>query len=424
MPRTKKNQRQNLDIIYERCCGLDIHKNSITACIITKEYVEISTYSTMTDDLFKLCDKLAQENVQMTAMESTGSYWKPIFNIMEAREVPAILVNAHHVKNLPGRKTDVKDAEWIASLLRHGLLKASFVPSRDLRELRELDRYRRKTVEERSRELNRLDKILQGANVKLTSVVSKIDTKTTMNVVKSIIEGVEDPEKLASGAKGSLKHKTEELKRALYGVIQEHQKFILKEMLKKIEGLDEILGELDNEIERRLKEQSEIIDRLMQIPGVGKKNAESIIVEIGINMDQFQTAEQLVSWAGMCPGNNESAGVKKSGRTRKGNANLRKTLVLAGRSAGRTNTFLGAKYKRLAKRRGANKAAVAIGHEILKICFHMIKNNAPYKDLGADYYDRVEKEKIIKRHVKALEKMNFNVILSELIEDPDISNIS
>jgi transposase len=329
--------------------------------------------------------------------------------------IPTILVNAQHIRNVPGRKTDVKDAEWIADLLKHGLLKKSFVPKREGRELKELTRYRASIVEERAREYNRLDKVLQGANIKLSSVASTIDTKSGFEMLRAIIEGITDEHVLAAMSKGRMKSKEEELQRALKGLIQPHQRLMLKSMLTHIDALNEQIAELGKEIEQRLSEESDLIELLDEITGVGKQSAQVIIAEIGTDMEQFPSAEHLASWAGLCPGNHESAGKKKGGRTRRGNSTLKKTVIQCGKAAGRSkNTYLNSMYRRIAARRGANRAAVAVGHTILKICYYMIRDRSHYRDLGADYFDKLNKQDIVKRTVKRIESLGFKVTLEEL----------
>lgn len=404
-----------MEVVYERCCGLDIHKASITACVIVNGKKEIGTFGTMTDDLLQLTSFLKERDVQMTAMESTGSFWKPIFNIMEVEGIEAILVNVAHIKSVPGRKTDVKDAEWIADLLRHGLLKASFVKPRDQRELCELIRYRGSLIEERAREYNRMGKVLEGANIKLTSVASKMDTASGMNMIRALADGVLDPELLASMAKGRMRSKTDDLKRAFNGLVQPHQQLILNAMLTHIDQLSLSITTLDAEIEVRMAQDVEFEEALDEITGVGKISAQTILAEIGTDMSRFPSAENLASWACMCPGNNESAGKKKSGKTKKANSTLKKTLVQCGRAAANSkNTYLNALYHRIATRRGSKRAVVAVGHAILVICYHMIKNNSHYNELGADYFKERNKAVLVHQSVKRLAALGFEVSLKEI----------
>ena len=319
-----------MEVVYERCCGLDIHKASITACVIAGGKKEIRKFGTMTDDLLQMTAFLKERRVTMTAMESTGSYRKPIFNIMEVEGVDAMLVNAAHIKAVPGRKTDVKDSGWMADPLRHGLLKPSFVKPRDQRELCELIRYRGSLIEERAREYNRMGKVLEGANIKLTSVASGMDTVSGMAMIRALSGGVFDPEPLSSMAKGTMKSKTDELKRALNGLVQPHQQMILKAMLGHIERLSGLIAGLDVEIENRMGADVGLVEALDEITGVGGVSAQTIIAEVGTDMNRFPSANHLASWACISPGSNESAGKKKSGKTKKANSTLKKTLFSAG----------------------------------------------------------------------------------------------
>jgi len=398
------------EIVYRRCCGLDIHKAEVVACIIVNGRKEIKTFSTMTENLLLLAKWLKDKKIQMTAMESTGSYWKPIFNILEIEEIPAILVNAQHIKTLRGRKTDVKDAEWIASLLRHGLLSASFVPKRDVRELRELIKYRGSLTEDSVRALNRIEKILQGANIKLSNVISKTGTKTELSIIEALASGENDPEKLAQLAQGTLKNKKGEIKRALNGFLGDHQRLLLKSMYKHLKQIEEEKAVIEAEIDKRMAKDAAIIECLEAIPGVGKTTAQSILAEIGTNMDQFPSEKHLASWAGICPGQNESAGKRKSGKTRKGNSHLKKTLAQCANSASHTkNTYLSAQFKRISARRGRKRAIIAVAHTILVICYVLIRDRVNYRELGADFFDKRDKAGIVKRSVKRLEALGYEV---------------
>ena len=323
-----------MEVVYGRCCGLDIHKASVTACVIVNGKKDVRKFGAMTDDLLQLAAFLKERCVQMTAMESTGSFWKPIFNILEVEGVDAMPVNAAHIKSVPGGRTDVKDSEWMADLLRHGLPKASFVKPRDQRELCEPIRYRGSLIEERARECNRMGKVLEGANIKLTSVASRMDTVSGMAMVRALSRGEVSPEALASMARGSMRSKTEELTRALKGLVRPHQQMILKAMPSHIDQPSDLIDTLDKEIEGRMDGDVELVEALDEITGVGKISAQTIIAEIGTDMDRFPSANHLASWACMCPGNNESAGKKKSGKTKKANSTLKKTLVQCGRAAG------------------------------------------------------------------------------------------
>jgi len=400
-----------MDVVYSHCCGLDVHKKSVVACAITPGGKEIKTFNTMTDDLIAMTEWIKSKGCTHVAMESTGYFWKPIYNLLELENIKLLVVNAKHIKNVPGRKTDVKDAEWIAKLLRHGLLEGSYIPDRAQRELRELIRYRRSLIEERSREANRIQKVLEGANIKLSSVATDILGKSSRAMIEALIAGEEDPVILSELAQRRLKNKKAELQKALKGLIGTHQKLMLKNQLQHIDFLDSKISELDEEIKKRMLPFEEYLELLDTIPGVGRRTAEQILAEIGINMDQFPSAAHLCSWAGLSPGNNESAGKRKSGRTRKGNQKLKSALVEAARAAARKkkNTYLKSQYHRIAARRGANRAAVAVAHSILTIVYHIIKKKQPYIELGPTYYEELKREAIIKLSIKKLESIGCKV---------------
>jgi len=407
-----------MDVVYDRCCGLDVHKKSITACVRTPKGKEIQTFGTMTHNLIQLIDWIKSKQCTHVAMESTGVYWKPIYNLIELEDIQPLVVNAAHIKAVPGRKTDVRDAEWIAKLLRHGLLQPSYVPNRDQRELRELVRYRRSLIEERSREISRIQKVLEGANIKLSSVATDIMGVSGKSMILAIIDGVDDPQELAGLAKRSLKKKKDDLERALFGSVGLHQKLMLKTQLSHIDFLNEQILLLNEEVQQRMEPYKEDIELLDSIPGIGKSHAEQLLAEIGLGKDisnQFPTAAHLCSWAGMVPGNNESAGKKKSGRTRKGNKKLRSALVEAAHSAAKTkNTYLSSQYQRLSARIGKKRAAVAVGHTILTIVYHMLNKRQPYIELGADYFDRRKKEIVIRQSIKRLEILGCKVTVEEI----------
>lgn len=402
-----------MDVLHERCCGLDVHKKSITACIVTSEGKEIRTFQTHTAELLSLIDWVKEMRCTHVAMESTGVYWKPIVNLLESEEITVLVVNAQHMKAVPGRKTDVKDSEWIASLMRHGLLTASYIPDRPQRELRELVRYRRSMIDERAREYNRIQKVLEGANIKLASVVSDIKGLSSRDMLDSILAGEEDVKVISSFARGKLKKKTSQLELALQGTIRPHQRLMLRAMLTHIDFLEERILALDEEVSRRLAPFSSELDRLDGIPGVGTRTAEQILAEVGPDMSRFPTAGHLCSWAGLVPGHNESAGKRKSARTRKGNKYLRSSLAEAANSLARSDNYLGAQFRRIARRRGHQRAVIAVAHTILTIVYHLLKGGQSYKELGADYFDLRQREYLIKQSVKRIEGLGFQVTITE-----------
>jgi transposase len=406
-------------VVYERCCGLDVHKSSVVACVLAmgasgEPRKEVRTFGTMTADILALAEWLVGWGCTHVAMESTGVYWKPIWNLLEG-SFTLLLANARHIKAVPGRKTDVRDSEWIADLLQHGLLQPSFVPDRPQRELRELTRYRTSLIRERAAEVNRLQKTLEGANIKLAAVATDIAGKSGRQMVAALVGGTTDPAALADLAKGRMREKLPALERALAGCVGPHQRFLLAEQLAHVEYLDASIDRVSGEIQERLRPDEDAIARLVTIPGVARRTAEVLVAEIGTDMRQFPTARHLASWAGLCPGNNESAGKRKSGRTRKGNPWLRTALVEVAQAAGRARqTYLGAHYRRLASRRGKKKACVAVGHTILGIAYHVLDRGTTYEDLGPQYFDRRDRTAVERRLVSRLESLGYKVTIEPI----------
>jgi transposase len=405
-----------MDVVYERCCGLDVHKKSVVACLLISRSVgdpvrAVRTFGTMTEDLLALSDWLAEAGCTHVAMESTGVYWKPIWNLLEDG-FELLLVNPRDSKAVPGRKTDVTDAEWITDLLRHGLLRPSYVPDRPQRELRELTRYRTSLVRERTAAANRLQKTLEGANIKLASVATDILGKSGREILAALVAGETDGADLAQLAQGRLREKIPQLERALVGRIGPHQRFMVAEQLAHIDFLEAAIARVSAEIAERLHPCAEAVARLDTIPGIGPYLAEALIAEIGTDMSRFPTAAHLASWAGMCPGNHESAGKRRSGRTRKGSPWLRTLLVQAAHAGARKkDTDLGAQYRRLAARRGKSRAAVAVGHTILVIAYHLLRDNTVYHDLGPHYFDERDRRAVERRLMHRLEGLGYRVSL-------------
>ena len=412
-----------MEVVHRRCCGLDVHKKSVVACVLLSDpsgppQREVRTFGTFTHEVLALADWLAEQQVTHIALESTGVYWKPIWNLLEDR-FALLLVNPRHIKAVPGRKTDVHDAEWLAELLRHGLLTASFVPDRAQRELRELTRYRTSLINERSAAVNRLQKTLEGANIKLASVASDVLGVSSRQMLAAVVDGTTlEASALAELAHGQLRDKVPQLEHALSGRVGPHQRFLLAEQLAHIDALDASLERLSTEIAERMRPFDELIERLDAIPGVGRTIAEVLLAEIGADMTRFPTANHLVSWAGMCPGHNESAGKKRSGKTRKGSPWLRAALVQAAHAAARAKqTYLAAQYRRLTARRGTKKAAVAVGHSILVIVYHLLTDpDCPYFDLGATYFDQRDPGAVQRRLIHRLEALGYHVQVTPLAE--------
>ena len=408
-----------MEVVHARCCGLDVHKQTVVACVLVstasgEPRKEIRTFGTMTEELLALGDWLAEAGCTHVAMESTGVYWKPIWNLLEG-QVDLLLVNARHIKAVPGRKTDVRDSEWLADLLRHGLLKPSFVPNREQRELRELTRYRLALVRERSREAQRVQKTLEGANIKLDAVATDILGKSGRQILEQLVAGRTDPVALADLAQGQLRKKIPALQRALQGRFGTHQRFLLGQQLAHLDSLDGTIAALSAQIAECLRPFEDALDRLDTIPGVGRITAEVLLAELGTDMTRFPTDRHLASWAALCPGNHESAGKRLSGKTRKGNRALRTALIEAANAAARTrSTYLSAQHRRLAARRGYNKATIAVAHTILIIAYHLLKDGTTYADLGADFFDRRGQAALERRLVSRLEALGNKVSVEKI----------
>jgi transposase len=431
-------------VVYKRCTGLDVHKKTVVACRRwTKEggevETEVKTFGTTTPELLELVDWLSEWEVTQVAMESTGEYWKPVFNLLEGN-FEVLLVNAQHVKHVPGRKTDVKDAEWLAELLSYGLLKASFIPAKPQRDLRDLTRYRVKLVQERTRVVNRVQKVLENANIKLASVASDPLGVSGRQMLAALVAGETDATLMADLAKGRMRNKIPELEKALTGIVNDHHRFMLAQQLAHIDFLDEQIAEIEAEIGRRVEAMSEepqsdnqsvptsgsdeqkggeaemqltwneAVTLLDTIPGINNRTAEAILAETGIDMGQFPSPGHLARWAGVAPGNNQSGGKRYSGKTPPGNRALRTTLVQAAWAAQRTKgTYLSTVYRRLAGRRGKKRAIVAVAHSMLVSIYYMLLRHQPYQELGGDYFDQRRKEAKADYFMRQLQKLGLSV---------------
>ena len=414
-----ENRKEHISFeqVIERGCGIDIHKSILVATIRGLGIVEETrTFDGFTQSIEALRDWLKENGITHVAMESTGVYWKPVYNILESDFV-ILLVNARHIKNVPGHKTDKKDSRWITKLLLSGLLKGSFIPPKHIRELRDLTRYKRKVIEQIASEKNRIHKLLEDANIKLSSVVSSLSGATASKIIDSMIEGEEDIDKLLKFRHGKMQSSVEDLTASLKGNLTNHHRFMLQTVKESIKSKEQIIAKLDAQIDILLKENELVLDAelLATIPGVGKEAAAYILAEIGNDMSQFPDEQHLASWAGMSPGSNESAGKKKSARITHGDVYLKVILVQSGWAATRTKgTYLRSKYDSLAGRRGKKKALIAIGHKILIATYFILKDKVAYKELGATYLQELKKEKQISKHLKLLKELGVEVEIKKV----------
>lgn len=409
-----------MEIIYPRIAGIDVGKREIAVAVRTPGNIpgersqRIRKYKTFYRVLLEMVAWLVEQGVTHVAMEATGVYWKPVFHALcEAEQIEVLLVNARHVKNVPGRKTDVKDSAWLAQLLECGLLRGSFIPPKDIAAIRELTRYRKKLIESRTRELQRLSKVLEDGGIKIDSVASSITTLSARDMIEALIAGERDPRVLAELARGVMRNKIPDLTMACAGRFGDHHALLARmhtdhidHLTRMIEGLDIRIGEVTDPFAEQLR-------LLRTIPGIGERAAQVIISEIGVDMSRFPTAAHLASWAGLCPGNNESAGKHKSGRTRKGNNEVRTILTECAWAAGRTGTYVGAQFRRMHRRfgkTGGRKAAIAIAHTLIVIIWHVLHDNAEYRDLGSDYFTRYDNPEARKRRlIRDLQTLGYDV---------------
>lgn len=401
-----------MEVLYPRCCGIDVHKELIVACVRIqgprgRAKLTVRQFGATTAELLKLHAWLMESECTHVAMESTSVYWKPVFNLLEG-SVDVVLANARHVKAVPGRKTDVKDCEWLANLLAHGLIRASFIPPAPIRELRDITRHRKSLIRDRVTQANRVNKLLETANIKLSNVVSDVLGVSGRAMLAALIAGETDPIKLAKLGKGRLSRKTELLAEALRGGFSSHHGFLLDQLLKQIDHLSGLIAACDARILTLIEPYQEQVRRLSTIPGLGQRSAEVLLSEIGVDMARFPTSGHLASWAKICPGNNESAGKRRSGSTGTGNNWLRTNLLESAWAASKSQkTYLGAHYRRIARRRGPKRAATALAHSILVIAYHVLRDGVEYRDLGPDYFDRINTAKLAKYHLRRLSELGY-----------------
>jgi transposase len=410
-----------MDVVHERCAGLDVHKKTVVACVLRSVQPgmvdkEVRTFGTMLTDLETLSDWLVECGCTHVAMEATGVFWKPIYNVLEQRsELELLVVNAHHLKTVPGRKTDVKDAEWIATLLRHGLVRASLNPDRHQRELRELTRYRTALVRQRADEVNRLQKTLEGANIKLAGVLTDVTGVSGQRILEALIgEGDNDPQQLAELAHARvLKHKRAALEQAVAGRLTDVLRFVVQQQLQHLHDLEEQIAACDAKIEEQLRPFASELERLDSITGVGQRTAQVILVEVGLVIERFPSARHVAAWAGMAPGNRQSGGKRQHARTRKGSPWLRGALTEAAWAASKSkhDGYLPALFRRLSTRRGKKRALVAVGHSILVTAYYLLTRGGRYEDLGERYFDERDRQNVLRRSLRRIEGLGYTVHL-------------
>jgi transposase len=410
-----------MQVVYPCCAGLDVHQKTVSACVIAceadgKKRRQVRVFGSYTGELFGLADWLREQGVTHVAVEATGVYWRPVWAVLE-EQFEQLLVNPQHIKAVPGRKTDAKDCEWIADLLQHGLLRGSFVPPSPIQDLRDLTRYRVELRQSQSRVANRIQKLLEQANLKLSSVASNTLGVSGRHILEAIIKGQDSPEQLAQLARGKLKNKIPQLVQALEGRVRPHHRFLLAEFLEEWDWFEQRIVHLEEEIDKQIGPFEQALALWQTMPGVDRVTACCLVAEIGVNMNQFPTAQQLASWAAICPGNHESAGKQKSGKTRDGNKWLRRTLCQAAWAVSRKkNCYLSSQFKRIAARRGPKRALMAVAHSMLMIGYHMLKTGQGYRELGGNYLEQINKDQLQRHFVKRLQKLGFKVTLEPSLE--------
>jgi transposase len=402
-----------MEVLYACCCGIDVHKESLVACLRVQEgrrrHTEIRSFGTTTTEILRLHAWLSESRCTHVAMESTGVYWQPAFNLLEG-SFGVVLANAHHIKAVPGRKTDVKDCEWLADLLAHGLIRASFIPPTSIRELRDLTRHRKSLIRDRVKAANRVHKLLEGANIKLGNVVSDVLGVSGRAMLDALVAGETDPAKLATLARGSLVPKGKQLAEALRGRFTAHHGFLLGQILTQLDQLARLVAHCDARIAEVAQPVAAHIERLQTIIGVGRRSAEVIVSEIGVDMSRFASSAHVASWARLCPGTHESAGKRRSAGTGTGNNWLRTTLLESAWAASHSRgSYLGAQSRRISRRRGPKRAAIAVAHSILVIAYHVLREGVAFRDLGADYFDRMNSTKAKRYHLRRLEELGCDV---------------